>query len=141
LDDALASEQRVKVTSRHPYLTIDVTSAAKAQTIVLTGEADLVCVPKLEAALKDASAGEPGLIVIDLKSLTFIDSSGLQALLTGHELCRAGGHELRIIPGPENVQRLFELTGMNEALLFADANDLDTGVNSSSEDTTPRAQT
>jgi anti-anti-sigma factor len=131
----------VKVTGEHPYLTIDVTSAAKAQTIVLTGEADLLGAPKIEATLKDASADGSGLIVIDLRNLTFIDSSGLQALLTGHELCRARGHELRIVPGPENVQRLFELTGMNEALPFTDAADLDAEANSSSEDTTPRAQT
>lgn len=111
------------MTSGHPYLTIDLTSTAKAQTIVLTGEADLLGAPKIEAALKDASAGKPGLIVIDLRSLTFIDSSGLQALLTGHELCRARGHELRIIPGPENVQRLFELTGMDEALPCTDVAD------------------
>jgi anti-sigma B factor antagonist len=120
----------VKVTSsEHPYLTIDVTSAAKAQTIVLTGEADLLGAPKIEAALKDASASEPDLIVIDLRSLTFIDSSGLQALIIGHELCHARGHELRIVPGPENVQRLFELTGMNEVLPFTDAAGLEAKAN------------
>jgi anti-sigma B factor antagonist len=141
LDDALASDQRVKVTSKHPYLTVDVTSAAEAQTIALTGEADLLGAPEIESALKDASAGEQELIVIDLRNLTFIDSSGLQALITGHELCRARGHELRIVPGPENVQRLFELAGMEESLPFVDASDLDAGANSSSDDTAPRAQT
>jgi anti-sigma B factor antagonist len=131
----------MKVTSEHPYLTIEVTTVPKAQTIVLTGEADLLGAPNVEAVLKDAAAGEPELIVIDLRNLTFIDSSGLHALITGHELCRARGHELRIVPGPENVQRLFELTGMNEALSFADAADLDTDANSSSDDTASRAQT
>jgi anti-anti-sigma factor len=130
-----------EVTNEHPYLTIDVTSTPKAQTIVLAGEADLAGVPKIEAALKDASDDEPGLIVVDLRNLTFIDSSGLQALLTGHELCRTCGHELRIVPGPENVQRLFELTGLNETLPFTDAADLDVEGNSSSKDPTPRAQT
>ncbi|HEY3829900.1 MAG TPA: STAS domain-containing protein [Solirubrobacteraceae bacterium] len=125
---------------RHPYLTIDVTSAARTQTIVLTGEADLLDAPRIEAALKDASDDEPGLIIVDLRNLTFIDSSGLQALLAGHELCRARDHELRILPGPENVQRLFELTGMTEALPFADAADLDAKANSPSDDTAPRAR-
>jgi anti-anti-sigma factor len=129
----------VKVTSRHPYLTIDLTSTAKAQTIVLIGEADLLGAPKIEAALKDASAAEPGLIVIDLRSLTFIDSSGLQALIAGDELCRARGHELKIVPGPENVRRLFELTGMNAALPFTDAADLDAEAKLSSKDTGLRA--
>jgi anti-sigma B factor antagonist len=122
-----------KVTSEHPYLTIEVTRASEAQTIVLTGEADLLGASNIEAALKDAaSAGEPELIVIDLRNLTFIDSSGLQALITGHELCRAHGHEMRIIPGPENVQRLFELTGMDETLPFTDAAGQDTEANSAS---------
>lgn len=118
--DAVASEQWAKVTSAHPYLTIEVTSAPKVQTIALTGEADLLGAPKIEAALKDACAEEPGLVVIDLKDLTFIDSSGLHVLMTGHEQCVAQGHELRVIPGPANVQRLFEITGMDEILPFID---------------------
>jgi anti-sigma B factor antagonist len=121
LDDALSSEQNVKVISEPPHLIVEVTSGSQAKTIVLTGEADLQGTPKIEAALQDASAGEPGLIVVDLGNLTFIDSSGLHALVTGHELFRARGHELRIIPGPANIQRLFELTGMNEVLPFCDA--------------------
>jgi anti-sigma B factor antagonist len=112
----------MKVTSEHPYLTIEVMSAPDAHTIVLTGEADLQGVPEVEAALKDALDGEPRLIVIDLSNLTFIDSSGLHTLVTAHELCRARGHELRIIPGPANVQRLFELTGMNDVLPLYQAN-------------------
>lgn len=109
------------VTSEYPCLTVEVTSAPGTQTIVLAGEADLVGAPEIEAAFKDACAGEPGLVVLDLKDLTFIDSSGLRSLITGHQLCRGRGHELKIIPGPANVQRLFELTGMNDALPFCEA--------------------
>jgi anti-sigma B factor antagonist len=109
------------VISEHPDLTIEAASAAEAQTIVLAGEADLLGAPKIEAALEDASAGSPELIVIDLRNLTFIDSTGLHALFAGHQLCRARGHELRVIPGPANVQRVFELTGMDDALSFWDA--------------------
>jgi len=109
------------VTSEHPYLTIQVTSGPEAYTIVLSGEADLLGTPKIEEALKTACAGNSELVVIDLRNLTFIDSSGLYALVTGHELCRARGQELQIVPGPANVQRLFQLTGMNEVLPFCDA--------------------
>lgn len=124
-----------EVTNEHPYLTIEVTSASEAQTIVLTGEADLLGAPNIETALTDAAADTPELIVVDLRNLTFIDSSSLQALLTGHQLCRAHGHEMRIIPGPKNVQRLFELTGMDDTLPFIVA-DSDAETNSSSRDTT-----
>jgi anti-anti-sigma factor len=101
-------------------LAIEVTSAPDAQTIALVGEADLLGSPRIDAALKDAAAGEPKLIVVDLKDLTFIDSSGLHALVSGHQLCRTRGHELRFIPGPPNVQRLFELTGADDILPFSD---------------------
>ncbi|HEY2631765.1 MAG TPA: STAS domain-containing protein [Solirubrobacteraceae bacterium] len=113
------------MTSANPYLTIEVTSGPKSQTIVLTGEADLLGAPKIEAALKDICAEESELVVIDLRSLTFIDSSGLHALMTGHAQCVAQGKELKVIPGPAPVQRLFEIAGMDEILPFTDAADLD----------------
>jgi len=107
----------INMASEHSsLLSIEVMSGPDAHTIVLIGEADLLGAPKIEAALKDACAHDPGLIVIDLRNLTFIDSSGLHALVTGHGLCHARGHAMRIIPGPANVQRLFELTGMNDIL-------------------------
>ncbi len=89
-----------------------------AQTMALTGEADLLGAPRLEAAFAEVCTGEPGLVVLDLRNLTFIDSSGLRALVRGHQLCQMRAHELKVIPGPANVQRLFELTGMNKILPF-----------------------
>jgi anti-sigma B factor antagonist len=112
------------VASENLYLNVEVASAPDAQTIVLAGEADLLGAPQIEAALREAAAGEPQLVVVDLRKLTFIDSSGLQALATGHELCRSRGQELRIVRGPAHVQRQFDLTGMSEILPFVNAGDL-----------------
>jgi len=77
--DALASKH-VKATSKHPYLTIKATSAPDAHTITLSGEVDLLGAPNIAAALEDISASESRLVIIDLRDLTFIDSSGLHAL-------------------------------------------------------------
>jgi anti-anti-sigma factor len=107
--------------SEHPYLSIEMRRAPDARTIALIGEADLLDAPKIEAALEEACAGEPGLTVLDLRELTFIDSSGLQALIKGHQLHCAHGHELRVISGPQSIRRLFELTGINDLLPFYDA--------------------
>jgi anti-sigma B factor antagonist len=108
------------VISGHPYLTIEVERAQQAHTIVLSGEADLQSSPRIEAAIENASSNQAGLVVVDLRRLTFIDSTGLHAFANGHELCRARGQELRMIPGPAHVQRIFELTGMDEVLPFCD---------------------
>lgn len=102
-----------------PYLTIEVTSTPEARRVALRGEADLSGAPSIEAAIADATS-EAQRIILDLRNLTFIDSSGLRALMRGHEHCGARGVELQVIPGPENVQRLFELSGMNEILPFCD---------------------
>jgi anti-anti-sigma factor len=107
------------VNNQHPYLTIEVTSTPEAHTVALSGEADLSGAPSIEAAVADA-ASKAQRMILDLRNLTFIDSSGLRALMRGHEQCGARGVELRVIPGPENVQRLFELSGMNEILPFFD---------------------
>jgi anti-sigma B factor antagonist len=115
-----SSRNNVHATSTHPYLAIEITNAPDAHTIALSGEIDLLGAPKVEAALKDVPV-DPGLIIIDLRGLTFIDSSGLHALATGQQLCLARGQELKIIPGPPNIQRLFEITGMSDVLPFCDA--------------------
>lgn len=103
--------------SQHPYLTVEVTSTPEAHTVLLSGEADLLGAPTIESALTDA-ANDAVRITLDLRNLTFIDSSGLRALMRGHEQCVARGVELQVIRGPENIQRLFELSGMNEILPF-----------------------
>jgi anti-anti-sigma factor len=109
------------MSSEHPYLTVEVTSSPDALTVALIGEADLLGTPKIEAALEQACADGPGLTVLDLRELTFIDSSGLHALVKWHQLHRAHGRELRVVPGPASVQRLFELTGLIDVLPFCDA--------------------
>jgi len=92
---------------------------ADAVVVVLVGELDLLVVPLLTDALTRA-LGEPRQrLIIDLSGLTFIDSSGLHALLHANERCRAAGRELTIRPGPPNVQMVFELTNTIDCLPFA----------------------
>lgn len=106
------------MTSEKSSLTIEVRSSPEAETIALIGEADLAGVPEIEAAFEEIRAKQPGLTVLDLRSLTFIDSSGLHALVKAHQQHLARGHELEIVPPPEEVHRIFELTGLDETLPF-----------------------
>ena len=72
--------------------------------LVLTGELDL-----------DTSGGLAGddLIVVDTAAVTFIDSSGLRALL---ELGSTPGERVRFGPFSPSVERLVELTGTSQLL-------------------------
>ncbi|MCW2969794.1 MAG: anti-sigma-factor antagonist [Solirubrobacterales bacterium] len=84
----------------------------------LSGELDIVAAPQLEAVIRRLCAGEITAMTVDLSETTFIDSSGLRAILLGKELTDEQGHGFSIIPGPPNVQRLFELTALLDVLPF-----------------------
>ena len=78
--------------------------------IVLTGELDLVGAPRLEETLRTFLYTGFGRVVIDLRRLSFIDSTGLHLLLRYAEAARRADVRFGLIPGPPAVQRIFELT-------------------------------
>jgi anti-sigma B factor antagonist len=90
---------------------------ADMRTIVLVGELDLATAHTLQRELDDAEAADARLIVLDLRELEFIDSSGLSVIINAH---RRGGAQLLILKGPERVQRAFGLCGLLELLTFVD---------------------
>jgi anti-sigma B factor antagonist len=87
--------------------------------LVLAGELDLASVPEFGEVVERICADSTRAITVDLSQLSFMDSSGLHAMLTLREHCRERGYELQIIPGQPQVQRLFELTGLIDVLPFA----------------------
>jgi anti-anti-sigma factor len=77
-----------------------------ASRITLRGELDLATAPRLEHALADA--GED--VVIDLRGLTFMDSTGVRVLL---EAAEGAGPGLRMIaPEDDDVRVTVAETGI-----------------------------
>ena len=87
-------------------------------TLLLSGEVDLLTAPELEEAIRRLCVDGTTGIVLDLRKVTFMDSSGLRAMLSAHRLCRQHRYELSVIPGPRQVQSLFQMTGLLELLPF-----------------------
>jgi anti-anti-sigma factor len=79
--------------------------------IVLSGELDIAGTPRLEETLRTFVYSDVGRVVIDLRRLSFIDSSGLHLILRYAEAARRALVPFGLIPGPPAVQRIFELTG------------------------------
>ena len=80
------------------------------------GELDLDTAPRLEDELAAVRAqGDPRL-VLDLRRLTFMDSTGLRLVIRWHTAAREHGFEFAIVPGPDVVQRVIRLTGMDDQL-------------------------
>src|SRR4030095_439087 len=63
------------------YLRTDTKSDGVEATIILGGELDLRSVDQFLACVRDVLEGHPALIAVDARSVTFLDSSGLAALL------------------------------------------------------------
>jgi anti-sigma B factor antagonist len=86
----------------------------------LRGELDLSTVPKVEEALRLAEAGSPPLLVIDLSKLGFLDSTGLRCVITAAERAKEQGRRLVVVRGPDPVQRVFSITGVDERIELVD---------------------
>jgi len=84
----------------------------------LSGEIDLSTVAEIESRLQQGLEADPELLVIDLREVTFLDSSGLRLLLRLDERQRGRQGRLVLVRGGRRVERVFELTGADEHLSF-----------------------
>ena len=83
------------------------------------GELDLDTAPQLETELEALLAGGAGRLVLDMRALTFMDSTGLRLVIRWDNSAKEQGFEFAIVPGPEIVHRVFRLTGMDDQLPVA----------------------
>ena len=99
---------------------VSVTVAGDTAKAELVGDFDMAATFTVEPALEQA-LGRPELsaLEVDLSRLRFIDSTGIGVLLRVEAEARERGVDLSIIPGPREVQRVFEVTGLSDALPFA----------------------
>jgi anti-anti-sigma factor len=89
-------------------------------TVSLKGELDLSSVGKVEEELERVEKDGPSVLVLDLSQLSFLDSTGLRAVVTADERARSNGRRLVIIRGPDPVQRVFAITRLEERLEMVD---------------------
>jgi anti-sigma B factor antagonist len=87
-------------------------------TLALAGELDIATAPDLEAMIHSLCADGAGEIVLDIGQVSFVDSSGLRAILSAKSVCDEHGCQLVLTEPHEPVGRLFELTGLFESLSF-----------------------
>jgi anti-sigma B factor antagonist len=103
---------------------IEETHQNGVDTLMLSGELDARSAPALEAAVTRHFADGPGPIAVDLGGLEFIDSSGLWTILGAMRWCERQGRGFSLLPGPEPVQQVFEVTGLIDVLPFRSADTL-----------------
>jgi anti-sigma B factor antagonist len=96
-------------------LTVRVESDETAHVLYVEGELDLNTRVDLEAAL--AGLAKPPLIVIlEFSGVTFVDSTGLKALLNEHRRARAEKYEFAIAGAHGPVREVFRITALDITL-------------------------
>ena len=60
-------------------------------------------------------------VIVDLRALTFVDSTGLGVLVRAHQLAKQAHRRFGLVRGHGQVDRLLTLTGLDEELLVSDS--------------------
>jgi anti-sigma B factor antagonist len=90
---------------------------ADVATIAIAGDLDLSTAPELERSLSGVqNNGRP--VLLDLRRVSFMDSSGLRVILAADARARSAGSRLVLVEGPPGVQRVFQLTLLDRRLEF-----------------------
>jgi anti-sigma B factor antagonist len=92
-----------------------------AATLTLRGELDIATVPRLEEAVAAVLAGSLRQLTIDLRPLTFLDSSGLRQLIVLSDRAATEGWRLALVRPGQPVLSIFQITRAEENLPFVAA--------------------
>jgi anti-anti-sigma factor len=90
--------------------------------VSISGEIDISSSPRLEHDLHSAweSAGR-GHLVVDLRGIDFMDSSGLGVLTRARDTIQRADGEITLVRPQPTVRRVLEMTGIDKLFAFADA--------------------
>ena len=119
-DEGARFEMAAPRISRRRF-TFDSSKADGAALIALGGEFDVVCADSFKRRFAEATEGEPEDVVIDLRELTFIDSTGLSLLLSVNEMSQDRGFALWIVSAEDDPpSKIFRMTGTHTILPLVD---------------------
>ena len=91
---------------------VDVHPERDAVRVVPVGELDLATTKLLEKQLHELRSAGFDRVVLDLRELTFIDSSGIRVVVAEHQFAQESEHAFSLICGPPAVQRALEICGL-----------------------------
>lgn len=108
--DALAGEA----------LRISVGSVGGNPVVRLEGELDMLQEPALRDTFQRVERDRPPTVIVDLRGLSFIDSTGLRVFLEADARAKGGGRQLVFAKGRGDLPKVFHLTLLDRRLTFVD---------------------
>jgi anti-anti-sigma factor len=103
-------------------LAVEARRNRRTALVALRGELDLLTVSKVAEVLDGLELRADALrhVVLDLRGLTFMDVLGLKELIKQNEYARSNRHNLAVVRGTAAIQRVLELTRVEEMLVLVD---------------------
>lgn len=97
-------------------MNLTTTDAGTTVVVHLDGRLTASTAPQLRSAVEELVAAGKANVVIDLALTSFVDSSGLGALISGLKATRLAGGDLRIAAVPQSVRNVLRLTNLDRVL-------------------------
>ena len=97
---------------------VDVHPERTVVRVAPVGELDVATAPTLAAELKELRDAGFDCVVLDLRRLTFMDSTGVALLISEDHAARQNGQDFTLISGPPAIQRVLEICGVAGLLPF-----------------------
>jgi anti-sigma B factor antagonist len=99
------------MTAPEPF-SAEITCHEGRAVLAVVGDVDIATAPALHDAGLDVLRQEIKVLTLDLERLTYLDSSGISALIEIRRNAEKRGVMLRIIAIPAQARRVLELTGV-----------------------------
>jgi anti-sigma B factor antagonist len=84
------------------------------EIIEVSGEIDVYTAPKLREAVVNAVEAGHAHLIIDVRKVDFLDSTGLGVLVGALKRVRADGGSLDIVCTQERILKIFQITGLDK---------------------------
>jgi anti-sigma B factor antagonist len=90
--------------------------AAGTYLVALSGEMDIATSPELMSRLSTVRGPAPFHVLVDLSALSFIDSTGIKALVSSATQLESHGGTLVVVAPTQNIRRVFDIVHLSEVL-------------------------
>lgn len=94
-------------------------SGLEAEWVHVAGELDIATTPQLKQTLRETQL-RARLVVLDLRDVTFMDTSGVHVIVNASIRARRLGRRLVLLRGPPAVDRVLRMTGSSDAVEVGD---------------------
>ncbi len=87
----------------------------------VVGELDILTAPELQRALDEVVERGVDRVVLDLRGVGFLGSSGIAIVARLQQLAKASDFHAAFVRGRPRVQRILEMAGLAEGIVWLDS--------------------